>query len=341
MNAWQSFRDGGGRVARAPAVLVGVWLLNLLVALPLTLMLRDAIAEQLGPSLRAEEAARGFDVDWWNEFEARADDLGKTFAPAVIGFAAPLRNISRLADGAALPAAPVLLAVAAWLLLWTFLSGGIIDRYARNRPTRAQGFFGACGDWFGRMVRLGLISGLAYYVLFRYVHPLLFDQLYGWLTHDLPVERRAFVYRLILYMLFGLLAVAVHIWVDVARVRAVVEDRRSMIYAYVAGWRFLRQHLLQVLGVYALIAAALFVLLALYALVAPGARVQGGWIWIVLFVSQIYLAGRLWLKLQVSASLVALYQADFGRRAHAVSTAMPVWPESPPADAIESSPLSS
>src|SRR5437870_3800814 len=30
----------------------------------------------------------------------------------------------------------------AWLL-WAFLSGGILDRYARRRPTRGRGFFGA------------------------------------------------------------------------------------------------------------------------------------------------------------------------------------------------------
>jgi hypothetical protein len=336
MTAWRAFRDGAARVAHAPAMVLGVWLLNLLVALPLTVMLRDAIAEQLGPSLRAEDVSRGFDVDWWNEFQARAGDVGKAFGPEVIGFAAPLKNFSDLADGR-MPTSPVLIAVATWLVLWTFLTGGIIDRYARNRPTRAHGFFSACGDWFGRMVRLGLIAGILYYLLFTYVHPLLFDRFYGWITHDTAVERTAFLYRVALYVVFGLMVVAVHIWVDVARVRAVVEDRRSMLYAAISGWRFLRQHLWQVLGLYALIAASLVLLLAVYALVAPGPLVQGGWVWMALFVSQLYLIGRLWLKLQVAASLVALYQADFGRALHESTAAAPVWPESPPADAIESS----
>ncbi len=335
MSAWSAFREGSRRVARAPAMVLGMWVLNLLCAVPLMVILHEAIATHLGPSLRAERVARGFEIDWWEEFEGRADRLGRSFGPHVIGFAAPLSNLSAIAD-AEPPTGPLFIAVAGWLLLWTFLSGGIIDRYARNRPTRAAGFFGACGDWFGRMLRLDVFSGLAYLILFTWVHPLLFDRLYGWLTHDLAVERTAFMWRLALYALFALLAFAIHIVVDVSRVRAVVEDRRSAIGAYIAGWRFIRERPLQILGLYACLVVALVLWLVLYALVAPGAQVSGGWIWGAFLISQLYIVGRLWLKLQTSASLVALYQADFGRRfAAEPAAAAPVWPESPPADATE------
>ena len=46
------------------------------------------------------------------------------------------------------------------VLLWAFLSGGVIDRYARRRATRGRGFFAACGAHFGAMLRLALILGL-------------------------------------------------------------------------------------------------------------------------------------------------------------------------------------
>jgi hypothetical protein len=313
---------------------VGVWLLNLLAAIPLTLLLHDAIATHLGNSVRAEQVARGFDLDWWEEFEMRADALGRSFGPSVIGFAAPLSNLSALAD-ADLPARPILIAVASWLLLWTFLSGGILDRYARNRATRAAGFFGACGDWFGRMLRLDLFAGVAWWLLFVWIHPLLFDRLYGWLTHGLPVERTAFLYRLALYTVFGVLAWAIHVLVDVTRMRAVVEDRRSIIGAAVAAWRFIRQHPLQVMGLYACVGVALLLWLTIYAIIAPGATVQGGWIWVALLAGQIYIVGRLWLKLQTQASLIALYQADFGQRfvAQHPTTSIPIWPDAPAADA--------
>src|SRR5690349_2910191 len=99
MSAWTSFRDGASRVARAPALVLGVWMLNLLAAVPLTLLLHDAIAQHLGHSLRAEEVSRGFDVDWWEEFSTRGGDVVNSFGPGVIGFAAPLRNLSAMAEG--------------------------------------------------------------------------------------------------------------------------------------------------------------------------------------------------------------------------------------------------
>src|SRR3954454_24112339 len=43
------------------------------------------------------------------------------------------------------------------LLISTFLFGGILDRYARRRPTRARGFFAACGAHFGAILRTWLI----------------------------------------------------------------------------------------------------------------------------------------------------------------------------------------
>ena len=42
-----------------------------------------------------------------------------------------------------------------FVLVGSFLAGGIIDRYARMRATRAYGFFGACGRHLGAMLRLG------------------------------------------------------------------------------------------------------------------------------------------------------------------------------------------
>ena len=61
-------------------------------------------------------------------------------------------------------------ALALGLLLWLFLSGGLLDRYARRRRGGARGFFGACGVFFFRFLRLGLLAGLAYALLLGPVH---------------------------------------------------------------------------------------------------------------------------------------------------------------------------
>jgi len=134
----RAFGDGLRRVHAAPSVLFGVYLLTLLVALPLASVVRGAIGDDLGPSLTAGRVADGVDYEWWQAFEERATGLATTFTPSIIGFAAPLGNLSHLADHTAMPAA-IAGVVGAYLVLWAFVVGGVLDRYARQRPTRPSG----------------------------------------------------------------------------------------------------------------------------------------------------------------------------------------------------------
>ena len=181
MSARASLRDGMRRVNGAPLIVCGMFAVTLLVALPLSVALGGMIEAHLGRSLAADAAAAGVDYDWWQEFSSQATGLGTTFVPSIVGTGAVLDNLSGLADN--LPLAVTITGVTcAWLVIWSFLSGGVIDRYARGRPTRATGFFAACGTHFWRFARLGAAALLVYYVLFAGVHVWLFDDLYPPLT---------------------------------------------------------------------------------------------------------------------------------------------------------------
>lgn len=320
----------------APAVLAGVFVVTLAAALPLALAMRGLIEAHLGRSLVADTvagaAADAVDYDWWQEFSSQASGLGTTFTPAIIGFAATLGNISSVLE-AQREIVPVAAAVAAYLLIWTFLSGGIVDRYARQRPTRAHGFFAASGVFFWRFLRLALVAGTAYWFLFASVHVWLFDDLFDWLTRDLAVERVAFFWRVALYAVFGAALVAVNIAVDYARIRMVVEDRRSAIGALLAALGFLGRHPGRAFGLYALNGLMFVVLLAVWALAAPGAGGAGVSMWLGFAATQLYLLARLLVKLQFMASQTALFQRSLAHAGYTAAPA-PVWPESPAADAI-------
>jgi hypothetical protein len=319
--------DGIGRVARAPLVLVCVYLVTLLTALPFSVVMRDSLASHLGSSLAADEAARGFNYQWVVEYQAQAGELGRTLRTTVIGFAAVLDNLSALLDREDRPAS-VLWLGAAYLLLWLFLSGGILDRFARNRPTRSYEFFTACGVYFVRFLRLAPIIAAVYYLLFAFVHPFLFNRVFGELVRDVTVERTAFFYRLALYVLFGMLLMAANVIFDYAKVRAVVEDRRSMIGAIVAGLRFIRRNLSTVVALY-LTNGLLFVgVLAIYALIAPGVRGTTLGIALSFAIGQVYLLGRLWVRLVFAASETALFQQRLAHRGYVASA--PVARPEPP-----------
>jgi hypothetical protein len=328
--------DGLGRAARAPAVLAGTFAVTLLVAVPPSLALRGMLATQLGPSLAADAVARGVDYDWWQEFSAQATGLGTTFVPSIIGFGAVLQNISNLADNLSL-ATTIAGVIAAWIVVWTFLSGGIIDRFARNRATRARGFFGACGAHFPALIRLGLIALVLYWVAFGWIHRWLFDSVFMRATRNLTVERDAFLVRLLFYMLFALILFAVNVTFDYSRIRIVVEDRRSAIGALIAGARFVSRHVSTVATVYLLNATLFVLLIAAYAIVTRGVTPAGGMAWLALVAGEIYILARHYLKLTFYASETALFQS---RLAHADYAAAPpvVWPESPLAESIGNAP---
>ena len=246
-----------------------------------------------------------------------------------------LSNLSGIADYR-LPPATVLLAVAGYLVVWLFLIGGAIDRLARRRRVSISGFFAACGTYFFRFTRLAVLAFAAYWLLFEVVHGWVFDELYGRLTRNLTVERTAFFIRVGLYGLFGCLVVTVNLVFDYAKIRAVVEDRRSMIGTLMAAARFVRRRPVDTFGLY-LINGLLFVAVLIgYAIVAPGPTGDGLSVWAAFLVGQGYILVRLFAKLVFLASQTAYFQ---GQLAHADYVATPVhrWPESPAAEAISES----
>jgi hypothetical protein len=327
-----AWRSGFTRVLRAPAIVAGMFALTLAAALPAAIVLRGTIEAHLGRSVMADAASEAVNYDWWQEFTSQASGLATTFSPAIVGFAATLDNVSSVLEAQEeIPPIAALLVV--YMLAWVFLSGGIVDRYARQRSTRAFAFFGACGVFFWRFLRLAIVAGVVYWFLFWYVHPWLLEDAYRRLTRDLAVERNAFFWRIALYAAFGTSVIAANLIFDYARIRLVVEDRRSALGAIRAALAFIGRHPRTTAGLYALNALTFVVLIAVWAVAAPGAGRPGAVMWAGFLVAQLYLLARIVLKLQFLASQTALFQASL---AHATYAAAPEseWPDSPAVEAV-------
>ena len=323
-----AFLDGLNRVKRAPMLVIGLWLATVVIALPFAIMLQGLIGDHLGASLAAESAAEAVNYDWWNEFLAQTSGIGVSFVPAILGFAAVMKNLSTVADTTALPVS-VAIAVSAHTMVSLFLIGGVLDRLARDRAVGAGAFFAACGVYAVRFFRLAIIATAIYWVLFVPYHEWLFDELFPTLIEDVTDERTAFAYRMILYVLFLIPLLLVNLVFDYAKVRAVVEDRRSMIGALAAGWRFVRRHPLSAAALYALDALVFGLAIGFYYFMAPAANQNTA----AFAIGQLYIVLRVIVRLQFAASQIAFFQ---GRLAHAGYVARPVarWPDSPAAEAV-------
>ena len=332
MNPFSALRDGIGRVNRAPVILFSVWTLTWLVSLPLSIALNGMLEQHLGSSLVAETAASGVNSDWIQEFADQATGPAVTLTPAILGFGAAMDNLSAFADHTARPAA-IVGAGAAYAVIWMLIAGGIIDRYARDRATRAHGFSAASGVFFLRFLRLAVVQWIVYAILFGVVHPWLFGSAYAQLTRNVSVERTAFLVRAACYGVFGIFVAACMMVFDYAKVRAVVEDRRSMLGALTASARFIRHNFGGASLLFVENVTVFAIVVAIYALVAPGAGRSSTMTWLGFALSQVFILARLGVKLTFWASETALFQ---GRLAHAGYVARPVamWPESPAAERI-------
>jgi hypothetical protein len=191
-------------------------------------------------------------------------------------------------------------AMLASVVIWSFAWGGILDRYARNRPTRGRGFFAACGAHFPAVFRLGLAM-------------LLVDAAIARAVGD---DTRA------------VLAVAMGMVATFARIRIVVEDRRSACGATLGAMRFLWRN---PAGIGLIVLFAILQTIAVLAVaftVDPDA--SGGWQRALVAASIVV---PMILILLEHAAGVSLFQS---RLAHASYTAAPpiAWPDSPAAEAI-------
>lgn len=314
--------DGLRRVTRAPMVLAGAAVLTAAAALPPGLLLRAAPPAALPQGPAAGNPATGcIPLHWWRfPHDVYPVDGGPCVAPPA-GTAPAYLRVLLDSEG---PDPALAAVVVVYLAAWTLFSAGAIDRYARDRPTRGAGFFAACGVYGPRLLRLALIAGLVYWAIFRAVHP--------WLVGAAPPGAGVPPAVLARYLGFGLLLALVGLVFDYARVRAVVEDRRSMLGALLAGWRFVRRRPAACLGLYAANGAAAAAVVGAYAVTAPAAPGGASFGWAFL-AGQVYVAARLAAKLFFYATEIAYFQS---RLAHAgyVAAPAPVWPESASAEAL-------
>jgi hypothetical protein len=255
----------------APALLVWLWLLNLLVALPAAVWMGQTLHESIGPSRAAEALSEGFDAIWFQEWEAGASGLGRTFSPSLVGIGGFLDNLEAWLWGDLFLVQPALIASGSlYLLLWIWLMGGVLDHVIRPpRPFRLSGFLTASCFYFPRVLRLSLISAPLYAALYWAVR-----RVFPWIataTRDWTAEWQVLAVNLAAALLLLVLLLAVQVLFEYAKILLVAQERRAAVGALASAARFITGRPLRVLGIYLLFglisAGALFT----YASFGPGA----------------------------------------------------------------------
>jgi hypothetical protein len=299
--ALAAYRDGWARVRHAPRILA------LLVGATL-------LVTAVGPDGAPTSQPLVLDV-----FEP----LGTALMGGTIAAALDASDVTGHLGG---ESAPWLL----WLLVvigGVVLTGGVMDRYARQRPLDARTFWGVTGELSFRLIRLSALGGAIFTVMTGVLVVILDAIANAILGAAGPERTESLMWALELGLRVPYLAAALALFAatDGGRVRMVVERRRSALFAFTAGARFAWRHRATVVLLY----TALFATAGL-----PWALISAAELWLepgavlarVLDAAQVVMA--ITAALVSAAAATSLFQ---GALAHASYVAPPrlVWPDSP------------
>ena len=327
MTAARAIVVGLSRVLAAPFMVLLLYLVNLAVAVPASLIIVRSIETSVGASRFGPALEHGFDMDWFDEYKAGAVGLERTFEPAVTGAGALYSNLEAWLTGGLFDKPATLAAMGAvYAVCWAFLLGGVLDRFAGPDPRPGFGrFFKACRGYFFRFVRLAGVSAIFYFAIYRLLWIMM--ERIEQATRDTTAESTVAQYSLLAWGATALLLTLVHMVFGFAKVATVIEERRSVIVAAFRGVGFVLLHPAKAIGLYYGMLLISGMLVVLYAFAAPGVvqATPRAVVW-ALVGSQLFLLMRMMMRVGLLAAQAEIYSATVPRRSDRAATAEPVTP---------------
>lgn len=298
MSAVRAFISGIGQVSRSPFTIAAALGLTVITVLPLALVMGDRLQSALNDQPPVMLGSEEIDADWWLEFRRHAEGLEATFTPAIIGFAAPLSNLSALLDGEPqgwIMMAPVAIAIVTWAFIW----GWAIERFRSGGSRTAAALVRAGFRTWPRFIGISVVAALAQLMLYFTIHRLLFGRVFSALTASMPAERDAFVVRVIFYAIFGVFLAGVSLVADYSRIATALGGP--------SGAAFVRRWWRSTAALFLIVSVSLGLVMIAYGVgeTYAGSRV-GGWRGVVL--GQTFIVLRLAMRLVTIASEVRLFE---------------------------------
>ncbi|HEX6738633.1 MAG TPA: hypothetical protein VF310_10190 [Vicinamibacteria bacterium] len=327
-----ALREGFRAAGRSWGLAVALLIVNVATAALLAVPLAARLEADLGSTDSGQAMLYGFDYNWWSEWSDRQEGWTASFHPDIFGTGFAFKNVDLLLKGAfpagllavrytdpgsgeggpALPD-PVILALGVlYLVVQTFLAGGLLSVLRSPRGEwSVRSLLHGSGFYFGRMARLTALVLLVDFLLFRLNAPLA-----GWVegrAREAVSESTAMAWLLGRHALLLLAVLLVHLLSGYAKAIVVLEERASAVLALASAVAFAGRHLLKVLGHYFTVVAAGVLLLAAWGLV-DGAWETTGYktqlLALALFQALVF--GRMFLRLALMGGQLALYRRSSG-----------------------------
>ncbi len=284
MSPWGAFTNGTARIWFHKRLILWLYLINLAFAAVLVIPLRNVIREISKTDL-ADEFVSDFPVNRFAAFWSEHSSAFKSLGIAAVGLGV------------------------LYLIVNIFLAGGLIASLSAEHRVSLRRFAHTAGRYFWRYLRL--------FVLLAIVLGLVLAGYGAWgqefiedLQKNATTDVASFLWRAVAVAVVLVLVSLVLMVFDYAKIRTVVDSRRSMFLAALAALAFSLRRPLRTVSLFYLNLVVVAALFAVYLLVENQFSNATTVSMVSLFVvQQIFILSRIWMKLSFFSTQTALYQA--------------------------------
>lgn len=253
-------------------MLIYLWMINFVFSLVIITPVYLLISKDYSRSLMGDRLLQGIDLLWLGDITYKYQDI----LPALTGW--------------------MLFPAILFLALYVFLNGGIIGGVVtEDEKINLSRFFGDCGKYFFRFLRVFLISVVGYIILFGVIFKFL-SALFSLWTKNASTEWTILIASNLQFLIQILFFSIVQMFFDYVKISLVVENSKKTLWATIANFSFLRKRFFKAWALY-LIVGLFIILFAIIYLVATNFMPKAGTFLIVLFIwQQVYIFSKMWVK---------------------------------------------
>jgi len=284
MSPWAAFKKGSARVWLHKRLVLWLYLINLVFAAVLVFPFRNIVGK-IGKTDLADDFVAGFQVDSFTDFWSHYSLQLKSLGYSAVGLGA------------------------LYLIVNVFLAGGIVATLAAEHRVSLRRFLNSASRYFVRYLRLLIflvvVIGLAAVGYKTWVKPFVED-----LREDATTDVASFLWRVLSAVFILMLASLILMVFDYAKIRTVVDARRSMILAAASAFAFSFRRFWRTVRLFYLNLGFVSVLFILYLLVENQfSNATKASTWGLFAVQQIFILSRIWMKLSFFSTQLVFYQS--------------------------------
>ncbi len=282
--AVKSYIKGLSLTAKSWRLSLYLWGVNILFALIVFLPFYNLMSGELSNSLSGDRMRAGFDLYWVTDFIYKYQS---SLTPVLVS---------------------IMISAGIYAFINTFLSGGIVGRlYKKSEKLTFSGFFADCGKYWGRYLRLALVT-VPLTVILAGGAVMIWELITTLSKETAESEFTLIMIRLGRVFIIGGIFFFISTVADYARIGMAGNDSTKAVRWFFQSFRFVMSNLIAVTGLFILNAVGYVLITICYlelSTVMPESSMF--WVFLMFILQQVFIFMKTGVRVQVYGSGVVLF----------------------------------